>query len=274
MLKIEVDEALIECAWFPPPAEESDRPSRAPIVFLHHGFGCVADWRSFPARVAERTGHPALAYSRRGCGASSALTKPRDVHYLHEEARQFLPMLLDALGITRCHLYGHSDGATIALLFASAFPDRTLASVVEAPHVFAEKLTLEGVAALSERYETDPALREKLARYHRDPDGAFFGWSRTWLLPEFRDWTIVGELDKLRLPLLVIQGSADPFGTLKHARLISEHVGRSASVLELPASGHNPHVDAETATLTAVAEFLRAVENCAGDEGGWKCKDH
>lgn len=265
MHKIEVGGGLIEYAWFPPAPREDDRLSTAPIVFLHHGFGCVADWKAFPTKVAMATGHPALAYSRRGCGASSALPGPRDIGYLHEEARQFLPMLLDALGVDRCHPYGHSDGATIALLFASAFPDRALSSIVEAPHVFAEKLTLDGVAALSQRYETDPALRKKLARYHRDPDGAFLVWARTWLLPEFRDWTIVGELDKLRLPLLVIQGSADAFGTLEHARLIGERAGQCVSILELAESGHNPHVEAESAILKAVVDFLREAEKCSGD---------
>ena len=267
MEKIEVSGALIEYAWFPPAQGESDRPPKAPIVFLHHGFGCVADWKAFPAKVAQATGHTALAYSRRGCGASSALPAPRDASYLHEEARQFLPMMLDVLAIDRCHLYGHSDGATIALLFASAFSHRALPSIIEAPHVFAEKLTLDGVAALLERYQTNPSLREKLARYHRDPDAAFLAWARTWLSPEFLDWTIVDELDKLRLPLLVIQGSADPFGTLEHARLIGERSGRCASILELVGSGHNPHVDAETATLKAVVDFLREVQKCSGRAG-------
>ncbi|EGP53973.1 alpha/beta fold hydrolase [Pseudorhizobium flavum] len=265
MQTIEVGNALIEYAWFPQAPGEYDRHRRAPIVFLHHGFGCVADWKGFPERVAMATGHPALVYSRRGCGFSSALPRPRDTRYLHEEAREFLPMLLDALGIGPCHLYGHSDGASIALLFASAFPDRVLPSVVEAPHVFAERLTLDGVAALSERYETDPTLREKLAKYHRDPTGAFLAWSQTWLLPEFRDWTIVSELDKLRLPLLVIQGSADPFGTMEHARLIEVHAGRLPSVLELPASGHNPHVDCAEAVVAAAAAFVRYVRNVAED---------
>ncbi|CVI63282.1 alpha/beta hydrolase (plasmid) [Agrobacterium leguminum] len=264
MRTIEIEGSSIEHAWFSSETEESDRSRKAPIVFLHHGFGCVADWKGFPQKVAHITGHPALAYSRQGCGGSSPPPKVHDENYLHEEARQFLPRLLDALSVEQCHLYGHSDGATIALLFASAFPDRVRSAVVEAPHVFAEQITLDGVRALTERFETDPFLLRKLARYHRDAVGAFQGWSQPWSLPQFRDWTIVGELDKLSLPLLVIQGSSDPFGTMEHARLIARCAGRLPSILELPESGHNPHIDAEQVTLDAVAEFLHGVEDDTG----------
>ncbi|SFU16980.1 alpha/beta hydrolase [Mesorhizobium sp. YR577] len=263
MQTIDIEGSSIEYAWFSPKAKESDRPRQPPIVFLHHGFGCVADWKGFPQKVSDTTGHPALVYSRLGCGGSSPSPKPHDGNYLHEEARQLLPRLLDALGVDQCHLYGHSDGATIALLFASAFPCRSISAVVEAPHVFAEQVTLDGVAAMTERLEVDPSLRQKLARYHSDPVAAFQGWARPWSLPQFRNWTIVGELDKISLPLLVIQGSADPFGTMEHARLIARYAGRAVSILELPASGHNPHIDAEQLTLDAVAEFLHGVENDA-----------
>lgn len=260
MRMIEVAGSSIEYAWFGPEVDHARKP---PVVFLHHGFGCVADWKGFPQRVAEASGHPALAYSRRGCGASSPPAQPRQETFLDEEAR-FLPLLLDALGIGRCHLYGHSDGATIALLFAAACADRALSAVVEAPHVFAEQVTLDGVAALAGRFETDPALRRKLARHHRDPVAAFEGWSRPWSLPQFRSWTIVEELDKLDLPLLVIQGAADPYGTMEHARLIARHARRPPAILELPATGHNPHVEAEELTANRVTAFLRGVENDSG----------
>lgn len=258
--RIDLDGDAIEHVWYSPADPPDAQSSTTPIIFLHHGFGCVADWKTFPAKVARATGRPALVYSRRGCGGSSPLRKPRSTNYLHEEARHFLPLLLYALGVDQCHLYGHSDGATIALLFASAFPERTLSAVVEAPHVFAEKVTLDGVAALATRYKTDRSLRQKLGNYHRDPDGAFQAWSRTWLLPEFRSWTIVDELDTLRLPLLVIQGGADPYGTMEHARLIVEHAGIAPSLLALAASGHNPHVDAEAVTLKAVTDFFLTME--------------
>ncbi|WP_454919032.1 alpha/beta fold hydrolase [Xanthobacter sediminis] len=170
---IEVEGTSIEYAWCLPGPGDDDRLPVAPIVFLHHGFGCVADWKSFPGKVAQATGIPALVYSRRGCGASSPLLRPHDTNYLHEEAHQFMPMLLDALGVQQCHVYGHSDGSTIALLFASAFPDRALSSVVEAPHVFAEGITLKSMATMASRFERDPDFREKLSKYRRDLNGAF-----------------------------------------------------------------------------------------------------
>lgn len=255
MAMIEIDGALVEHAWFHP-VMRNDSELEAPIVFLHHGFGCVADWKSFPSKVADATGRSALVYSRRGCGASSALPFPRTEAYLHDEARGFLPLLLDRLGMARCHLYGHSDGATIALLFASTFPDRALASVVEAPHVFAEEMTLRGVAALNERYETDATLRRKISRFHRDPDGAFYAWSKAWLLPEFRSWTIADELASLSQPLLVIQGAVDPFGSMAHARLIADRSGRIPIVVELARCGHSPHTESEAETLQLVTKFF------------------
>lgn len=258
MAVIDIDGALIEYAWFYPPASRRDPASRAPIVFLHHGFGCIADWRTFPSKVAGKTGRSALVYSRAGCGASSALPSPRKETYLHDEARVVLPSLLDRLAVEECHLFGHSDGASIALLFASAFPERTLASVIEAPHVFAEDLTLRGVAALAARYEADPSLRQKLARYHRDPDEAFYSWSRVWLSPAFRDWTIVNELASIRAPLLVIQGAADPYGSMVHAQSIAERAAWRPTIVELAGCGHNPHVEMEAETLRLTAEFLMA----------------
>ena len=256
MAMIDIDGIVIEYAWFHPRALQNDPVPKAPIVLLHHGFGCVADWKSFPAKLAETTGRAALVYSRRGCGASSALTKPRDQAYLHDEERCFLPSFLEVLGVPRCHFYGHSDGATMALLFASAFPDRVLASVVEAAHVFAEDVILKGRAALTERYESDPTLQLKLARYHRDPDRAFYAWSRTWLLSTFRDWTIMDELATLRVPLLVIQGLADPFGSIVHTKLICGRAVRRPTVVELAACGHNPHVESEALILGITANFL------------------
>lgn len=257
MMFVEVDEANVEYAWFYPATPDGGRGLRAPIVFLHHGFGNVLDWGDFPKKVADTAGCPAVLYSRRGCGGSSPLSAPRDQAYLHDEAYRFLPALLDALGVDRCHLYGHSDGATIALLFASAFPDRTLASVVEAPHVFAETVTLEGVAVLAARYEQEPALRGKLATGHSDPQGAFHAWAKPWLSPEFRNWTIVNELLGLKTPLLVIQGSADPFGTIAHARLIAARAIGATRVIEIPDGGHNPHRRMESLMIQLAGEYIR-----------------
>lgn len=246
----------IEISWAFPDGNDGNWRQMPPIVFLHHGFGCIGDWGVFPLQIARATGKPCLIYSRRGCGASSALRNARNSQYLHDEARNFLPMVLDGLGIGACHLYGHSDGATIALLFASAFPERSLTGIVEAPHVFAEPLTLQGVLALHARFENDATLRKKVAQHHSDPEGAFYNWSRVWISPEFRGWTILDELPKLRMPLLAIQGTRDPFGTTKHVEHIAALAGGVVKVLELADTRHVPHQEAELAVLRAVSSFL------------------
>lgn len=134
-------------------------------------------------------------------------------------------------------------------------------------------ITLKSVATMASRFERDPDFRERLSKYHRDPNGAFRSWAEAWLLPSFRSWTIVDDFDKLQFPLLVIQGPADPFGTMEHARLIQKRAGRTVLILELPASGHNPHIGAESVTLGAVARFLRRMENGPSDNGRQKRKD-
>lgn len=253
---LEIGGDSVEVSWVFPDGNKVNWRHLPPIVFLHHGFGSVGDWGAFPSRIASATGKPCLIYSRRGCGGSSALRNARNSQYLHDEARNFLPMVLDGLGIGTCHLYGHSDGATIALLFASAFPERSLTGVVEAPHVFAEPLTLQGVFALHTRFERDPTLRNRVARHHSDPEGAFYNWSRVWLSPDFQRWTILDELPKLRMPLLAIQGTCDPFGTVKHVEHITALAGGVVSVLELAGTRHVPHQEAEPKVISAVSGFL------------------
>lgn len=250
-----VGDGRIEYAWFRPP--EGANPLRAPIVFLHHGFGCVADWHDFPARVARATGHPTLAFSRLNCGGSSIQTSPRDHSYLHVEAREMLPRILHSLSIERCHLYGHSDGASIVLIFAGDFPERTLPSIVEAPHVFAESVTLNGVAQLADRFAAAPDLRKRLSKWHRDPDAAFYGWADPWRLPAFRDWTIEDDLPRIRTKLLVLQGTEDPYGTMAHAQRINQAICERAEIIAFPRCGHSPHHEQPDKVLEHLQGFMR-----------------
>ncbi len=252
---VEVEEARIEYARLLPSVRLLGAAPPAPIVFLHHGFGCVQDWGSFPRQLVDAARRPGLVYSRRGCGRSSPLAGARNETYLHDEA-QFLFQLLDRLELGPCHFYGHSDGATIALLFAAQYHDRALSSVIEAPHVFAETVTIEGVATLTERYQRDATLQSKLARIHTDPDGAFYAWSTPWLSSQFRTWSIADQLSRLRSPLLVIQGANDPFGSIAHAELIAGAAEKYTTVAELPGCGHNPHREEPATTIQLAAEFL------------------
>jgi pimeloyl-ACP methyl ester carboxylesterase len=243
----------LEYAWHGP------RPADGPtLVFLHEGLGSVSLWRDFPARVAEATGLGALVYSRWGYGASDPVTLPRPLTYMHDEARAAAEVL-SALEVRDAVLIGHSDGASIALIYAGSEPRPDLRGLVlEAPHVFAEEVAIRSIAQAAEDYRiTD--LRVRLARHHRDPDGAFWGWNRAWLDPGFRQWNLEALLPGVKVPTLAIQGLDDAYGTLAQVEAIRRQSGAAVEVLTLPACGHAPHRDQPDATLRAIVEFVKRV---------------
>lgn len=229
-------------------------PAAPWLVFLHEGLGSAGTWKSFPDRLAEVTGCPALIWSRRGYGRSQALTPPyrRPDDYLHREALEVLPALLDHFGIARPVLYGHSDGASIALVHAAVHPVR--AAVIEAPHVFVEDLTLAGIRDAVTAWN-DGDLRQKLARYHADPDGAFWGWAETWLHP---DWALSLEdlLPRITDPVLVVQGEDDHYGTAEQVWRVARGVSGPSDALLLPGCDHAPHREKTRIVLDAVVTFL------------------
>ena len=227
-------------------------------MFLHEGLGSVSLWKDVPARVAERTGCGIFVYSRRGYGASDALGAPREPDYMHREADIVLPALLDDARIERPILFGHSDGASIALLFAAAFPGRARALVLEAPHVFVEDLSVASIAAAKTAFETTD-LRSKLARHHADAAGAFRGWNDIWLDERFRAWNIEDRLALVDVPVLVVQGEDDEYGTLAQIRSIEAHV-RDVTTVVLERCAHSPHRDRPDPVLDAVAAFVARVE--------------
>jgi pimeloyl-ACP methyl ester carboxylesterase len=212
-----------------------------PIILLHHGFGHADGWERFPETLRKATGRAVLAYSRAGCGRSEPGPEARGVDYLEREACDTLPALMASFGLERACLYGHSDGATIALIAAARRPDLVEAVVAEAPHVFAEPRTLAGVRGMAGRFDRDPAFRRKLARSHDDPHAAFRGWSDVWLSPAFADWTIAPLLPAIRAPLLLLQGGADPFGSALHVRLAHDGATGPVTTHLLPGCGHVPH---------------------------------
>jgi pimeloyl-ACP methyl ester carboxylesterase len=229
-------------------------PGRPTLVFLHDGLGSVAMWRDFPGRVAHAAGCDALVYSRYGYGNSDALAGDRTVRYMHDEALVALPALLDALGLSRPILVGHSDGASIALIQAGG-GDRALTGVVAmAPHVLVEDVSVASIAAARVAYETSD-LRGRLARYHADVDSAFRGWNRIWLAPEFRDWNIEDYLPRIGCPVLAIQGEDDEYGTMEQLRRIGARV-RDAELVALADCRHSPHKDQPEATLEAIVRFV------------------
>lgn len=227
-------------------------------MFLHEGLGSVALWRDFPACVAAAANAGALVYSRAGNGHSDALEVKRTVRYMHDEATLVLPELLRMLGIERPVLLGHSDGASIALIYAGAHPGGARALILEAPHVFVEDLSVRSIAAIRERYERG-GLREKMLPYHRDVDATFFGWNDIWLDPAFRSWNIEASLRTVDVPVLALQGAQDEYGTLAQLDALEKSPG-AVDRLVLAGCGHAPHRDRRTFVEAVIVSWLHAQE--------------
>jgi pimeloyl-ACP methyl ester carboxylesterase len=244
----------LETAWWGPSPEAA--PS---VALLHEGLGCVAMWRDFPALLAEATGCGVLAWSRAGYGASDPVPPPRPVTYMHDEAARDVRPVLDAAGLRDCVLLGHSDGGSIAALYAGTQEDARLRGLcLLAPHVFVEPVTIAGIEAARARY-LGGDLRARLARHHADADGAFWGWNGVWLNPAFRDWDIRRECAGINVPALVVQGLADPYGTAAQVEALQAALGELMRPLLLDGVGHAPHLEATAATLDAVAAFVAKV---------------
>jgi pimeloyl-ACP methyl ester carboxylesterase len=233
------------------PATVEGRPT---LLLLHEGLGCVAMWRQFPDRLAAATGCRLIAWSRAGYGGSEPFPEPRTPRYMHREAEEALPALLATLGIQRPLLIGHSDGGSIALIFAATFPDVPLGIAVMAPHEFIEEETLAGIQAARNTWTTT-AWPQKLARYHADAPRVFRDWADTWLSLEYRDWNILPCLSAVRCPVLAIQGEEDEYATLRQIEVIAEQVP-ATQLLKLPHCGHSPQRDQEDTVLAALSEFI------------------
>lgn len=246
----------LEYRWIGPPPEEA-----ATIVFLHEALGSVSTWRDFPDRLAAATGCGGLVYSREGHGGSEPASVPESLRYLHEEALEVFPAVLDRFSIRDAILFGHSDGASMALILAGGGPKAARGAIagmiVEAPHVFVEDVTVAGVRRMRESYETTN-LRTKLQRHHgANTDTVFRAWADAWLSPEFRSWNIEELLPGITCPLLVVQGEKDQYGTLRQVEATVSQVSGPVRSLVLPGCGHSPHAELPEDILKASAEFIR-----------------
>jgi pimeloyl-ACP methyl ester carboxylesterase len=246
---IDLDGVRLETAWWGPP------PDAAPtLVLLHEGLGCVALWRDFPERLAAATGYGVFAWSRPGYGKSDPLPLPWPVSYMHDEARRRVGRVLDAAGVRRCILAGHSDGASIAAIYAGGVSDaRVRGLVLMAPHYFVEPMCITEIERARDAYETGD-LRRRLARYHEHVDVAFGGWNGAWLNPDFRVWDITEYLPHLRVPVLQVQGRDDPYGTVAQTDAM-EAASMSPVETVLVPGGHSPYLQAAEPTLAAVTRF-------------------
>jgi pimeloyl-ACP methyl ester carboxylesterase len=229
------------------------------IVMLHEGLGSAALWGDFPDRLQAATGAGVFVYSRAGYGASSTVELPRPLDYMQIEALDVLPGLLDAIGFRRGILVGHSDGGSIASIYAGGIADhRVRAIALIAPHFIVEDVSVASIAEIKTAYETTD-LRVKLARWHKNVDNAFYGWNGAWLDPKFRAWDISDYLAYVRVPVAIIQGAADQYGTLRQIEIAREECYCPVDVTILPGVGHSPHREAADATLAVVREFYSAV---------------
>ena len=239
------------------------------LVLLHEGLGCVALWRDTPQRLTDATRLAIFAYSRFGYGQSDAAHLPRPLDYMTREALDVLPRVLDEAGITDCVLVGHSDGASIAAINAGGIQDaRVHGLVLIAPHFFTEPMQLKEIAQAKIAYETGD-LRERMRRYHRKVDTAFRGWNDAWLDPRFPTaFNLVERIAHVRVPILAIQGEADPYGTRTQVDIIGREACCPVETHILPGIGHSPHLEAPETVVPLIAHFVRHVatmERLGGD---------
>jgi pimeloyl-ACP methyl ester carboxylesterase len=235
-------------------------PDAAPtIVMLHEGLGCVGMWGDFPDKLAAATGCGVFVYSRAGYGKSSPVTLPRQISYMHDEARKSLPRLLDVIGFQRGLLFGHSDGASIAALYTGSHQDHSIRGLVlMAPHFVVEDVSVASIAEAREAYNNGD-LRTRLAKWHADVDGAFRGWNDVWLDNDFRQWDISEELAYIRVPILIVQGEDDQYGTVRQIEIAQEECYCPVDVALLPGVKHNPAREAPEVTLRTTADFVSRI---------------
>jgi pimeloyl-ACP methyl ester carboxylesterase len=235
-------------------------PDEAPtIVMLHEGLGSVGQWGDFPQRLQAATRAGVFVYSRAGYGNSTPVELPRPLDYMHIEALEILPRLLDEIPFRRGLLLGHSDGASIAAIYAGGVQDHRIRGVAMiAPHFIVEEISVASIAGIKKAYETTD-LRSKLKRWHRDVDNAFYGWNAAWLDPKFRDWDISEYLAYIRVPIAMLQGADDEYGTIRQIEIARQECCCPVDVTIVPSAGHSPHREAPEATLNAISEFARRI---------------
>lgn len=257
---LEIDGNSLEYMMLGPGPEEAPT-----IVMLHEGLGSAALWHEYPQKLHEATGAGVFAYSRAGYGASSPVTLPRPLDFMHREALDVLPKVLDKIGFRRGLLCGHSDGASIATIYAGGIQDHRIRGLILiAPHFITEDQCIDAIRETKDRFD-DGDLRQRLSRWHSDVDNAFNGWANAWLDPKFRDFDISEYLAYVRVPISIIQGAADPYGSLRHVQIAEEECYCPVEVTLLDRTGHEPQREAAVSTLRATSEFANRLLKTHGE---------
>ena len=224
------------------------RQGCGPVMLLLHGTGAsghtwrhlIPEWaRRFTVVSVDLPGH---AFT--GLADSAVMNLPGMAQAVQD--------LMRTLGMNPSVLVGHSDGGTIALLHAAHHA--VSACIVMAPHVMVEEISVRSIETAREAFEKGP-LRQRLAPFHADVDGAFWQWNDVWLSPAFRNYDIRQEIASIQAPLLAIQGENDAYGTMAQIDDIAAAVPH-AQLLKLPQCGHSPHKDQPEAVTLAIDAFL------------------
>jgi pimeloyl-ACP methyl ester carboxylesterase len=227
------------------------------IVFLHEGLGSIEQWRDFPQKLCNTVNLPGLVYDRYGYGKSEKLAEPRNMDYLELEARVFLPELIAKLGIKKpLILFGHSDGGSIALIYAGLFPKTVLAVISEAAHVIIEDISRTGIRETIHQFETNK-LKKMLEKYHGENTiSMFYGWANTWIDKKSVSWNLCNYIELIKCNILIIQGENDEYGSKLQMELIKQHCNSNSKILELEDCGHVPHFEKQTFVLSETEKFL------------------
>lgn len=231
--------------------------SDLPILLLHDSLGCVALWRDFPARLAEQTGQPVIAYDRLGFGQSTARNDQLALDFIAIEAAEYFPLLQAHFGFARCIVMGHSVGGGMAVHCAALHPHRCAALITESAQAFVEDRTRNGIALAREQFRQPDAM-QRLARYHGDKaKWVVDAWIETWLAPGFADWSLTAVLPQVRCPTLVLHGAEDEYGSNRHPQHIASGVTADAQQCIMPGVRHVPHREQEAAVISTIRHFLQ-----------------
>jgi len=228
------------------------------LIFLHEALGSIAQWKSFPQNLCNKLRLNGIVYERQGHGNSSALKDKRNEFYLHNYAWDELHKLIETILSLdkKIILVGHSDGASIALLYASKFPKQVIGIVSMAAHVIVEKETIAGIQPAVDAYEQGKLVG--LKKYHGEKtDGLFYAWAKTWNLNEFKDWNICREIENINQPVLAIQGMDDQYGTFQQLELIKNHIVGDVDLEFIKNCGHHPHLEQSIFVIERISKWVQ-----------------